>query len=102
MGVLVAKPRRLSTPATLKITPIVLKSCGDRQSLVSIIPLSQIVAPDFIIIAQIDAPVGECRVRPDQHAAANLVSRLYKPDSADFLVPTWIQVSDNQITKIIR
>jgi len=64
--------------------------------------LGQIVAPHLVVVPQIDAPIGKCRVRPNQHTPADLVSRFDEFGPTVFLVTAWSQVGDDQLPKVVR
>lgn len=101
-GSLVTKPRRLSTLAVVDKPRILPKVAPLGQALGLLGELGQIVAPYLVVVPQIDAPIGKCRVRPNQHSPADLVGRFDELGPTDFLVAAWPQVGDDQLPKVVR
>ena len=59
------------------------------QALGLLAALGQVVASNLVVVSEIDAPVGKCGVGPDQHSAANFVSRLDEFGPTNLIVSAW-------------
>ena len=71
------------------------------QALGLFIALGQVVAPDLVIVTQVDTTVGKRGVRPDEHPAGDLVSGLDEFGATQLLVAAWLKFGDDQLSKII-
>ena len=55
-----------------------------------------------MVVAEVDATVGEGGVRPDEGALAHAMGRLNELCAADLLVALGAEPRDDQLTKIVR
>ena len=92
-GRLVTKPRRLSTPASRDKPRYSQKLHPLGQALGLFIALGQVVAPDLVIVTQIDTTVGKRGVGPDEHPAGDLVSGLDEFGATNLIVSAWLRLA---------
>ena len=50
----------------------------------------QVVAPNFPIVSEVNAPIRKSWMRPNEQSAANLVGWLNKLTATDFFISLWV------------